>query len=182
MIVPDLWLEALSAVQAHSPAILAGGALRDLDHGHSVKDLDIFIHADNFEEFQWIVSEIHRANPSWNLSPALDVSHYLREWNPEVIGVSTEHPTVDLGRPPIQIIGLSIPVSRVLARFDIGICQIGHDGNHVCFTDNYFRDKQGRKLTITRYDTADQRAYTKRRLERLSDRYPWPVRNPEVLE
>lgn len=51
--VPLAWRQLLADVQLELPrggAVLAGGALRDLDNGVEVKDLDIFIECGDQDE------------------------------------------------------------------------------------------------------------------------------------
>lgn len=42
--IPQIWKDTLSKIQQVFPgAVIAGGCLRDLDHGKPIKDVDIFV-------------------------------------------------------------------------------------------------------------------------------------------
>lgn len=72
--IPQSWTDLLSQIQAICPsAVLAGGALRDLDHGVPVKDLDIFIRAGSNDEavgLNELLGGVPMSDPDTQMYPA----------------------------------------------------------------------------------------------------------------
>src|SRR3546814_3140365 len=63
MEIPEKWRELLASVRSVFPtAIIAGGAMRDLENGKPVKDIDINVEA-NGQTFTSIKASVHRLFP-----------------------------------------------------------------------------------------------------------------------
>lgn len=137
-LIPKEWTDLLLKIQTVDPmAIIAGGALRDLDNDKEVKDLDIFVSCPDFE-LKDIIGEccIDKQAPS-------------------------DIPDTDIISSTVYLVaGITIPVNIVtcakhedfllqqLNRFDIGICKVGYDGRTFIQTSAYIRDKECKELVI----------------------------------
>ncbi len=168
-------------------AIVAGGCLRDVDHGVPWKDIDIFISTRN-ENFEMTLKEIGQglgtppSEVTWSPGQMLgDNEHFnvtdeltYREWNREILGVyefSTN------GGETVQIIGLDMPdfsMSTVVGRMDIGLCQIAWDGEEFHRSAQYLEDRQKKTMTCMLDLTVDKDHLprTINRFLRWADRYP----------
>ncbi len=134
MKIPALWHVALRAVQETCPgAIIAGGALRDLDNDRPVKDVDIFFPCDGADAFAAAV---------WTLETELDVKtdytlgkEYRENFN-DVVGVAR----FTVQNTEFELIGIDLEqtgVKNIVDRFDFGLCQISYDGKFVHRTAAY---------------------------------------------
>lgn len=171
MNIPKEWRDFLALVQQVDPfAILAGGALRDLDHGRPVKDLDIFVQPGfNHAAFEKLLPPgsywpvMRRAD----YASLVDVqsiwgSYVMRDSAPEEFAETY----------PVQIIELNrlMPYWEVISRLDFGLCQIGFDGTAVFNTVAYKTDRDNKTFTLVRIDD-EVGARARRREERLSKKY-----------
>ena len=175
MKIPALWHVALRAVQETCPgAIIAGGALRDLDNDRPVKDVDIFFPCDGADAFAAAV---------WTLETELDVKtdytlgkEYRENFN-DVVGVAR----FTVQNTEFDLIGIDLGVSRVkriIDRFDFGLCQISYDGKLVFRTAAYWVDMRVQQFTFlkpSRCDFVPIKASLKR-WNRLQAKYAgWPL-------
>lgn len=174
MQIPTAYAASLAAVREVFPgALLAGGALRDLDNDRPVKDLDIF--APDVPDL-----DILRARAAL-LAPncVVGVMGGYESWaTEECVGVLD----IDIpGLTPFQLIGLRSGPETILPRLDFGICRIGFDGNDVIRTDEYLADQATRTFTLLRCDDDAQRERSLKRFERLSEKYVgWSLLDPDA--
>lgn len=200
MIIPWRWSEVLHSLHdfGFSEALIAGGALRDLDNGKPIKDVDIFVAGDGRAE-----SELGRLNEAFGyagtsifeLSQERLADEYP-DWNQGVCGVynfTYEDPgaTRIMPMPEFQVIVLGDTKSREAARkgddafryavvnsFDIGFCRLSYDakkgdfGVGPAFSDAYLIDQAGKHLTVVKAPNEAQLERTKKRIERLLIKYP----------
>lgn len=170
MNIPQEWRDFLALVQQVDPfAILAGGALRDLDHGRPVKDLDIFVQPGfNHAAFEKLL-------PPGSYWPVMRRADYASLVDVQSIWGSY----VELARPlefaeylPAQIIELNRPMStfEIIGRLDFGLCQIGFDGTTLVRSPVYMTDSTNKTFTLVRIDD-EVGARARRREERLSNKY-----------
>lgn len=163
-------------IRQHAPeAFLAGGALRDLDNGKVIKDLDVFLSADaDMDAIMFAMLDHGYATVGTDLSLS-------EEYGSLGVGVTgiLELLNIDSGKPPLNFIRVEEPtVTGQINRFDFGICQIAYDGERVMKTPAYLLDKASKTFTITRHDDGIDRAL--RRWERLRQKYVnWQLVNPE---
>lgn len=172
--IPADWAATLNRVQQLAPyAVLAGGALCDLDNMRPVKDIDIFYFAN---QFFGTTQELN----GYRYSHGVD-GHYI-DGNGEVVRAdvwSRFDGSPDLNLIAIQRYGF---IGEVVCRVDFGICQVGYDRESVFFTDAYERDKANKTFTLTRADSEASVARSMRRYERLRQKYPgWKLVFPEHL-
>jgi hypothetical protein len=187
MQLPQTWTDALRALQTNGfpEAVIAGGALRDLDNGREVKDVDIFV--------QWRGSDTPLA-----IAQALGATHRVSTVTPESVceylenladvkgiyaadlkALEAEELSFGLFDPippalaPVQIIALEpfTDLMGVLRRIDFGLCQIGFDGQRVLKTPAYTADKYAKQMTVLRCDSTGQMLRTLKRFKRLSEKY-----------
>jgi hypothetical protein len=171
--IPAPWLGVLAAIQAIAPeAHIAGGALRDLDNGRPVKDIDIFIPAEKDVAVSLLLLELgFERTVGLDLSsmagadPAVSLSI---EWHKE-------------GHLPVNTVFLTrgTAVADNLARLDLGLCQIAFDGQCLLKTNAYRDDQADQFFTIVRADNQTQLDRTYGRYERLRKKYPgWALIDP----
>jgi hypothetical protein len=173
MQIPAAYAATLAAVREVFPgALIAGGALRDLDNDRPVKDLDIF--APDVPDL-----DTFRDRAACLLRPAalMGVMGGYENWaTRECIGVLDISGT----DADFQLIGLSTGPETILPRLDFGICRIGYDGSEVIRTDDYLADQAAQSFTLLRADDDAQRDRSLRRFERLSAKYPgWKLIDPD---
>ncbi len=195
MIIPEHWHEMLRRMQEDGfpEAIIAGGALRDLDHNVSAKDVDIFVRKpDNVEGS--IKAMVEKA-------VELPVAKVVIDFE-DGTGVGDDTETYDLhemgcyaiyqfqfGGTIFEIIVIAGADKHfakwVIDDFDIGLCcayYTGHasiDVNEAdvviegpVFTEAYERDRVMKTLTILKAPTDKALARTRKRSERLLVKYP----------
>jgi hypothetical protein len=174
--VPQEWVGILKAVQRVYPdALMAGGALRDLDNGKEVKDIDIFFHGDPDEETQ---RALHLGLMLYRpgLTSSCDLSY---------VGANDATRSMVfqglVGDPPVNLVALKEPAEKALDRMDFGLCQIGFDGYCVFKTPAYQLDKRNMTFTLTRADDKQGVQRSLKRFERLTrDKYQgWQLSVPE---
>ncbi len=175
MQIPAAYSAVLADVCAVFPgSMIAGGALRDLDNGRPVKDLDVFCpNVSDLDAFKALASSLALPGTLMNV-----MGGYENWATNECVGV------LDIETPhgPVQVIGLSTGPETILPRIDFGICQIGFDGEKVTWTDAYDIDKAAKTFTIIRSDDQTQRDRSYRRWDRLSEKYAdWHLVDPDDL-
>jgi hypothetical protein len=182
MQIPDKWLRAFMLMQGVCPeAVLAGGALRDLDNDRLeyVKDLDIFVQSRGGRAFEEIQSRLEPLFGAPTVPFEIQESYLL--WNSSMMGFME----FDFEGLPVQIIGLDLvdwSADLVLSRIDMGICQIAWDGEKFFWTDGYSHDKDNKVMTVSTPQTAAQSKQTVKRWERLREKYPgWGLNLPRGL-
>ncbi|MEZ2409817.1 hypothetical protein AB6806_23785 [Bosea sp. RCC_152_1] len=175
--IPGAWLTILAAVQTiHPEAILAGGALRDLDNGRPVKDLDIFIDAGRVSV--GALSVLLGIDPTTVHVQGCDFSSCLNESDCQFSD------TFSCLGWEVNVIGLAdmpVTLASVTERVDFGICQIGTDGVEVRKTLAYHNDKAFRRFTVCRQQSVDETDRSLRRWDRISAKYPgWTLVRPAL--
>lgn len=185
MIIPDSWGALVRSIREVCPsAVLAGGALRDLDNGRDVKDLDIFIEvAGEAQAVDALAAlEAGLVTQTVHYEPS-DLTYYPQDQNLEVILVAEllDH---DI---PIQLIFVRWPTARIVERFDYGICQIAYDGVELTKGPNYDQDKADQVFALRRdRPTAiSMRGSVKRYARLTAEKYAgwdWRAYEPDPVE
>ncbi len=176
MEIPGKWKEILSKVQTISPdAIIAGGALRDLDNGKPIKDLDIFVPL----TADFSLGSFYNIFGVREIDESSNAEEYQN--NEEVCGVYVYNlPDFDI---PLNLIVCKPNdnfTMHQLERFDIGICKIAYDGTSVVQHHHYVSDKSTKKLVI--YNTVWM-VSSINRLQRLGLKYPdWAQINQAEID
>jgi hypothetical protein len=168
--LPEAWLDTMSRVRSVMPsAYLAGGALRDLDNGRPVKDLDVFVTEDMHND---------------RLERALGGSYSYFRWCPgDYIDAAKEVQTTYTfkslnGQPDLNFVQLdpSFNTASIIDRMDFGLCQIGFDPLGVVTTEAYDFDKRNGVFTLTRAESVEAVMRSIKRWKRLSAKYPgWDI-------
>jgi hypothetical protein len=175
MQIPAAYAATLAAVRGVFPgALIAGGALRDLDNGRPVKDIDVTIPSwgGDFASFRKAAAPLI---PAGTITKHCNASY---GWQDECLGY-IDIPSVD--GLPVQLIALTTGPESLLHRLDFGICRIGYDGVEVIKTDEYLADQATQSFTLLRADDSAQRDRSIRRFERLSEKYPgWKLVDPDA--
>lgn len=167
--IPQEWQDVLKEVQAVFPsAVIAGGALRDLMHGRPIKDVDIFIPVSK----DYIGSLDAAYEAMWDAFAGEDIT--LDEQTQ--YGVRTlEDKDRDLyaifklvKRDKYDLI-LCTPEAARIETFDINICQITYDGQHIRTTGAFAHGFLTKTLKVMNVNRTDR---NKARLERIQQKYP----------
>ncbi len=157
--IPQDWKDVLARVQGAFPgAIIAGGALRDLDHGKPVKDVDIFIPIDIIpqETLDGVIEDL-----------GLQIHPIGKgRTNPDRKIFGIYHTTIN--GIQYELIFAS-PLACSIDTFDINICQIQFNGEAVGTTYQYDRGVQGKLITFPNPQSEKRMA---ERTERIQVKYP----------
>lgn len=188
--LPQAWLDVLRKVQTLYPeAIIGGGALRDHYLGAPVKDVDIFVRHTGGDidllalveatSMNWtpLSTEMHayEANLS-EIAAVLDGDTALCPHS-DLCGMFCDCPTVQ-----IIVCSPATPAAPLdflwyqLARFDIGICKIAHNGRNVTYATEASFAIAERRLHIANMQPVNQRERSLARVERIAAKYPdWKI-------
>lgn len=147
MNIPASWKDVLDRLHAggHPEAFIGGGALRDLDNGKPIKDVDVFLRAAAFHELSNLL-------PHLLIADCADNREEYEEHFDEVQGIY-EGRANDTD-PPFNIVVCDGPedpflfLMHHLNRFDLGICRIGWDGRLIRYLREYRSDKEARTITV----------------------------------
>jgi len=168
--IPKAWKHALAAVQVSFPdAVIAGGCLRDREHGVKVKDIDIFISTSASPELYGTLGTIKSRleRDGWaDVQICGDESYNADATKRGVVAVlDMTYP----GAPPVQLIALK---HFTLEEFDFGICQIMFDGKRIVRTRDYHLDMAKQKFRVV--PKVDDDAFVRiiNRWARLKEKYP----------
>ena len=203
MIIPARWNEILDALHrgGFPEAVIAGGALRDLDNGKPIKDVDVFVAGKGgaVNEQTMLNKAFGYAGVSIFEMPDDKLKEEYPDWNDGVCGVyNFKHDETLVGfaarpvRPEFQVIVLGDMESRTAAAksqsdfgrrvvddFDMGLCQIWYDGpdnkgrnGAIKTTAAYIRDHMDKLLTVIKAPNEAQLERTKKRIDRLLIKYP----------
>lgn len=159
-------------------AILAGGALRDLNAGiplSQIKDLDFFVPHGTPE------AEVAEALECCGWSDITQrCSHYFMQGSDGTVEQSIQFSR--RGQPDVNIIWMAeghTPLGR-LDKFDFGACQIAWDGKDYHTTYAFFDDMKNSTFTLVRADTKEQYDRSMQRWARISARYQgWTMIVPD---
>lgn len=179
MRIPTEWAALLARIHTLAPqAVIAGGALRDLDNGRQVKDLDVFVpQSTDMAELAARVSVTHGDIVHTCPGDYIDGAHEVAF----TTSFATKRPDLI---PDLNVIQLrsGCDVQSIAERVDFGLCQISWNGGFLWHTPAYAEDKKMHTFTVTRADSAEGFARTMRRYERLRQKYVgWKLVIPERL-
>lgn len=178
--IPEDWKlirEMVSVI--FGKCILAGGALRDLDHGRPVKDVDLFVPTEDMTDLNVLMQRL-ADDYGVTITQTFNGS-FEGTTNDEVVGCYT---FMWRGHE-VQIIGLHFPFqfgdepfdfhAATVNRLDIGLCRISFDGVWLHRDWSYLHDSFEKVLT-TRYAPSEEAlSRSVRRAERLQEKYVgWP--------
>lgn len=169
MEIPPQWASLLRGIRRVVPsAVLAGGALRDLDNDRPVKDLDIFVIAENDRDAEGVTNLLREAGYPVCNDPG-DITAYPEDQNLEVVRVAHLE-----GREDVQFIFVNWDTSRIVERFDYGICQITFDGTALYRSPAYEEDKRDQvfRLRRDRPTPVSMRGSVKRYARLTNEKYP----------
>lgn len=174
MKIPAKWQEVLNKVQEVFPgAIIAGGALRDLDHGHPAKDVDIFIPIDRIEfndaeeineYYEPIVLKMFPYATLKTASVYASQSNMMRTIDAIYNVTDDEGMTYEL----IFVVS-DKTVEGILNQFDISLCQIGYDGGLIYRMPAYDESKDTLMIKVMNVNRADRQ---EKRIKRILTKYP----------
>lgn len=163
--IPQEWKDLLSELQAiHRKVVIAGGALRDLDHGLAPKDLDIFIGCGDAKEAEEL-------NEALGGEPVEGTDQWYQGGAMSELILVTDGPMV--GDLQSQFIFLNWDVFHIMDRFDYTLCQIMFDGKSLIVTDDYKKDKDEKLFRVVR-------SGPRHAMERSVERYArWKPKFPD---
>jgi hypothetical protein len=152
--IPVAWRNALAQLQTCIPsAVMAGGCLRDREHGRKVKDLDIFVPVSTDSHADLEAVKVMLEGLGWKSVTIDDAKTYPEGCDTRVIGVVEADV---FGCPPVQVVVGNWDTDRIFDHFDFGICQISFDGRELKRSVAYRLDSLNRvfKLATNRSDEA----------------------------
>lgn len=172
MQIPKEWTYILETIRDFTglDPILTGGALRDLDNGKEVKDLDFFVQCQSGMDFADKV-KASLTNPHFDVARCYCVNEEYEDWSPLVTGVMT----LQLEGWEVQIIGIKLPIfnmETVAARCDFGFCQIAWDGSEVYRSPWYQHDHMTKIATLRNIDCPTHLGRSIARFAKLTEKYP----------
>lgn len=171
LLIPAEWTELLLRIRAVCPtAVLAGGALRDLDNGREVKDLDVFIGEGTMDGALRAIRALQEAGFEVVYDETFEGGKvYPEDQNLEVVLVA-EMEGFDL---PVQLIFTGWRTEIIVDRFDYGVCRLSWDGKELVRPPEYDEDKAAQvfRLRRDRPSPASLRGSV-RRYARLVEKYP----------
>lgn len=167
--LPPSWIEVIDAIRRYpgwACSTIAGGALRDLDNGRQVKDVDIFVpyRGDNEEVFKALSTVLPSANITeiehnvHNASQlgAEGISHFLFEvdgWKFEISQKTEIFNHVNL-----------------LGSFDIGICMISLSLSNNIYRSSYYNlDKARKQLRVVQATGGREMEHAERLARKYTD-------------
>ena len=176
--IPDYMFRRLLHIQTAFPeAVIAGGALRDLHFNKPIKDVDVFVSSLGKDSVAGLIKglypETEFSGPTVYQMIPESIADYT-SWA-ERDGIRGVWQVIhDLDTPPLQIIALDRPVSMssMAARCDFGFCQVASDGYSIHYTPAFYTDADNNTATYTGPYADDQIMRSRRRADRLRDRYP----------
>lgn len=164
--VPFAWDQALRTVQTvHPEAVLAGGALRDLILGGTVKDLDIFVGPTLTN-----LDEVLTIRYGWRRIKQCNMS-YCATNVPISTVLTYSVPGLEYEVQIIQLTNLDTPHDAI-ARMDFAACQVGYcSPSHWCYTPDALKDFLNRTITMLEPADTIQEGRSLARAERFADKY-----------
>lgn len=178
--IPAWWRDLLARVQLACPsAVIAGGCLRDRDNGREVKDIDIFISAVTMREADDAMAALRRTGLVVSFVPS-EATAYPDDQHLEVVAIAD----VLRFELPVQLIFTDWPTSRIVDRFDYGICRLAFDGKSVTRPLEYDGDREAKVFRLRRSrPTPVSMRGSIHRYARLVQKYEgwtwWPFEQPE---
>lgn len=176
MDIPQSWKDLLQRVQQQCPsAVLAGGALRDLDHGVPPKDLDIFIEVGDIDEALVLCEKLGGVTPENDDLDEDDNKVYPASMAEVKLVADYDHEKNKLGvdvNLPVQFIFVDWRTHSIVERFDYGICRIAYNGREIIEGSGYESDKMNKTMTIFRCKSEMALSSSVMRFARLKQKYP----------
>jgi hypothetical protein len=151
LMIPEPWLRVLHLVQdqpAWKGSVLAGGALRDLDNGRPVKDVDIFVpFLDNESALKKLEDVCSRLPEKPLVDPVEHNSvHCSKPGQPGINHFIFVH---DGWKFEISQRTEQFDYKSLMCEFDVGLCMIALTPSDEIFrNDAYKKDKANHTLTI----------------------------------
>lgn len=162
MILRDFW-------KLGRLAVLGGGALRDTFLGRPIKDFDIFVNAQDADDY-FVMDLLRSHGFSSRVLVTNEAVEYLQFTDVSSV-LEAVHPRMPL---PLQIIRMHAnneSAERMIERLDFGPCQIGMDGlGYFWVTEQFEKDIKAHQFTATRLAAKDVMRSIKR-FERLKEKY-----------
>lgn len=165
--IPDIWLSIINGIRSIpglEVSTIAGGALRDLDLGRQIKDVDIFVpYKEDMEKtyqsaFQHIVPDAYvekvehdlQCQTHSRLTVGISVpAHYIFYQHGWKFEITTKYEP--------------FAYENIIDSFDLGICMIAldrHNGIHRA--REYKHDVAANKITIVRQTGGNERHHATR--------------------
>lgn len=158
--MPPIWADVLRKVQSVFPtAIIAGGALRDLDHDRPIKDVDIFVPGPALREILTLFPD------AVTTIPGDDKASRLARGAFEPVFYANHVTTIDGWRFEISV--TDKPLHLWFDYCDIGLCKIIYNGVSVEKHEDYIRDSAGGNVTV--YGDIE---FCRKHVERIMTKYP----------
>jgi hypothetical protein len=167
MNIPHVWRGVINALRnsGFPEAVIAGGALRDLDNGRPVKDVDIFL--------KYRIGLKEQLDDYFGQDGKVIIGEQLASYSNALIDVTASY-EYRVGETVFNIVALARDVTPevVRNRIDFGLCRISFDGEKVEKSPEYDTDQANKTMTLHRCESSEQYNRSMQRFERLSAKYP----------
>lgn len=152
LVIPFTWTQALSIIQRQGQpeAVIAGGALRDLDNLRPIKDIDVFVYGTRTDHLHGLRNKLMQLgvtcgeiDPS-KCYPIGEVQKVVGFFDAEFEGLAHQ----------VQVVMLDHPCGvQILDRIDYGICRIAWTGTELIAGPEYAEDKADKvfRMRMVRY-------------------------------
>jgi hypothetical protein len=168
--IPESWLNVIKRLRSYTPiwqeAALAGGCLRDLDLGRSIKDVDIFLPIGAPAPDIALEKALNMGN---HISPDYvtieEIQHDPRHNSATTNGVTAlSHFIFYLDGWKFEITQKAEPFTQrtILDSFDLGLCMICLEGDKIYRSPEYQTDAANKSITVVRQTGGREVAHAKR--------------------
>lgn len=169
MRIPTLWSDVLSKIQTVFPsAVIAGGALRDLDNERPIKDVDIFIPVQTPDDYTKIYDLFPDAVLSKHTQYGIKAVPDDADRDIWAIFNLNRGSLLDGSFISFDLI-ICTEAAADMNSFDINLCQIIYDGHKVVKSNEYIKGQAEKVLKVLNVNRTDRNA---RRMERMKAKYP----------
>ena len=150
----------LEAQKMYPSAVIAGGALRDLNLGKPIKDIDIF------------VLDSERAGTACLMPPKFAIMTHTTL--PDYLSSHVKSITTcryEFVPYPVQFIFIDKPIEKFIEKtFDFGICMIWFDGKDIHTFKEYVFDSKYKMISLR--SNVESNALTLEHYRRIKKKYP----------
>lgn len=178
IILPPSWMRVLTDIRQQAGwmcSTIAGGALRDIDNGRPVKDVDIFVPYLGSNETSLLA--LQRAVSD---APIMEIEHSSHNTSQVgVDGISHFHFEVDGWKFEVSQKTDQFDYKTLLDSFDIGICMISLDPGILSYsvyrTPEYVLDKSNQEIRVVRKTGGREMDHAARLKRKYKDWYIVPL-------
>lgn len=176
--IPGIWLDVVRLLRTYDNGIwretaLAGGALRDIDLGRPIKDVDIFMPHGNVTRERLADCLLSVSAPRYAFGMYVDEVKHNPKSNSSLSNgmISPSHFKFYMDGWKFEITQKMEPFTQrsIIDSFDLGICMICLDGDKVYRSPEYNHDAQNQKITIVQQTGGREEAHAHRLKQKYNE-------------